>query len=156
MAIQSQVLPSGILDDQQVGNKFGLTRGSNGHSRRCGDAGACERITAVQQGGTISRGLWSTGLPAAERFRWAAFGIDTAALLRRLYAPPSLRWLCICPIETAPVWIYDSALLRRRYGWISIGVMGSPEIQAVRGEGAAVHSPHRGDRDRRVDPSRRS
>jgi hypothetical protein len=70
-------------------------------------------------------------LPAAELLRWAALRINAAALLRRLYAAPLLRWLCQCPIETAPVWIYNSALLRRRYGWISIGTMGPlrPEIQ---------------------------
>src|ERR1700680_1475302 len=76
------------------------------------------------------------GLPAAQLLRRAAFRINAAALLRRLYAAPLLRWLCLCPIETAPVWIYNSALLRRGYGWISIGAMGSPEIQTMRGEGA--------------------
>jgi hypothetical protein len=71
-----------ILDDQQIGNKFGLSRNNNRLSHSCGYAGACERITAVQQGGTASRGLWSTGLPAT-------------ALLRRLYAAPLLRRLCL-------------------------------------------------------------
>jgi hypothetical protein len=141
-----------ILDDQQVGRRFGLSRNNNRSSHRCGYAGACERGAAVQQGGAASSGLWSPRVPATERLRRAAFRINAAALLRWLYATPLLRWLCLCPIETAPVWIYDSALLRRRYGWISIGAVGSPEIQTMRGEGAATHSPHA---KRRIQQDRR-
>ena len=37
-----------IPNDQQIGIKLGLSRNNNRHCHRCGYAGACERITAVQ------------------------------------------------------------------------------------------------------------
>ena len=37
-----------ILDDQHIGNEFGLSRNNNRLSHSCGYAGACERIAAVQ------------------------------------------------------------------------------------------------------------